>query len=292
MAAVAKGVMLSLGLITTSVSVHSALEPKTSSNKQVCVGIGKDHTPALIRHTNTCADCGEVPYDQIRKAREVSGGLVLIEAEDVEKAKGTPEEIKKAKLRMAMTPHPAGQVDLGTAPGGKLYHLTPDAGHEVGYAILRHMIEASPELAFMVQWTPRSATGTFAIRLHDGILVAQERVVAEHRMRATPTVNATADEAMLGMAAQWLSMPGVISDFDPATYLDQYETKLAEIIASKTPIQAQLIGAAELAAAAPVGATAQMDALKAMLAAASPPAKAPAKRAPRKKSPAKSAVAA
>lgn len=230
MAPVAKNVALSFGLLTTNVSVHSAIEPAVT-NKSVCVGtLGVEHPPTPIRQERVCSTCGPVPYTSVRKAREVPGGYVLLEDEDLTAARASAVEYKK---RAALTPHPASEVELATATGDKLYHLVPEAGFELAYAVLHDLLNNHPELAFCCQWTPRTSAGLFTVRAHRGLLVMQERI-RPAAMRPAPSILiAAVPEAMTGMAETVLAMPGMVTAFDPGTYADTYTDTLAGIVAGR-----------------------------------------------------------
>ena len=281
MAAVAKGVALSLGLVTASVSVHSAIESSKTGNKNCCAGsplAPHDLTP--ISQVNRCGTCNsDVSYVDIVKAHPVGDGFVRIEAEEITEAKQDATALKKIA---ALTPHSAAEVEVATVNGDKAYYLTPDLGHETTYAIIRSLVVTHPELAFVCQWTPRTNASMFRLQHRDGTLMLTERIRPQG-VKPAPVVVADAPEAMLAMGEQVLLLPGVITDFDPATYVDSYEERLAAIIATKQVVASggQVTAAAP---AMPAGQQNAMLALQAMLAAAAPAAPAPkAKRAPKVK---------
>lgn len=277
MATVASGVSLSFGLLTCTVSMSSAVEPKVS-NTNVCTGTDAhgEHAVAKVGSRNTCPECGDIAYTDIKKARKVGDGYVLLTEEDLAAVAGDPAAAERSKKTAALTAHPAENVDLRTTTGEKLYYLTPATGSEDSYATLFALVRSHPELVFLAQWTPRSKTGTFALKAFQGTLCFQERERAES-IRQAPAVPTEAPPALLAMAEQVLALPGLVVEYDPATYADSYEQKIAEIVAAKTPTSL-------IVPDAPAGAPAvqgnAMDALQAMLAAAAPPAK--PKRAPRK----------
>lgn len=274
MAAVARGVALSLGLVTASVSVHSAIESNKTQNKNCCAGApGAEHDPTPISQVNRCATCSrDVPYGEIVKAHPVGDGFVVLEAEEIVEAKQDATALKKVA---ALTPHSAAEVEIATVNGKAAYYLTPDLGHETTYAILRSLVVNHPELAFVCQWTPRSNASMFRLQHRDGVLMLSERV-RPTGVRPAPEVIADAPEAMLAMGEQVLMLPGVVTDFDPATYADTYEQRLGEIIATKQ-IVASGTPTTTSTPSLPIGQQNAMAALEAMLAAAAP-AKAPAKR--------------
>lgn len=281
MAAVAKGVALSLGLVTASVSIHSAIESSKTGNKSCCAGPpGAEHDLTPIGQVNRCSTCNrDVPYGDIVKAHPVGDGFVRIEAEEIVEAKQDATALKKVA---SLTPHSAAEVEVATVNGDKAYYLTPDLGHETTYAILRSLVVAHPELAFVCQWTPRSNASMFRLQHRDGTLMLTERV-RPSGVKPAPTVTASAPDAMIAMGEQVLLLPGVITDFDPATYVDTYEQRLAAIIATKQVVAAGGTPTVATSPSLPVGQQNAMAALEAMLAAAAPPAAPTPKKATRKK---------
>lgn len=290
MAALKKGVAFSVGLVTANCSINGAVEAKTS-NVTVCCGPdpANPHDPIRIQQVRKCSTCqakdeaagvtsgaGEVAYTQLKKAREVGDGLVLLEADELVEAKGDADAYK---TRAALTPHPAAEVYSRTTSGEKAYYVTPDPGNEVPYALLVAMVSNHPELAFVCQWTARSNATQFRVTVRDGCLMMTE-LVREQSLKPVPQVTAEAPEAMLAMAEQVLSLPDVVQGYDPDTYADHYEERIQALLASKQVHAVAGTTATPSAPSLPAGQQAAMDALAAMLAAATP---APAKKAPTKK---------
>lgn len=269
MAALKKGVAFSVGLVTANCSINGAVE-KAAGNVTVCCGDDANpHDPQRISQVRRCADCGDVAYTQLKKAREVGDGLVLLEAEEIIEAKSDAEAFK---TRAAMTPHPASEVYALTAPGEKVYYVTPDPGNEVPYDILRTMIGNHPELAFVCQWTARSNASLFRVTLHKGVLCMTE-LVRPQSLKPVPQIEVEAPEAMKVMAEQVLQLPNVVTDFDPDSYADTYEDRIQALLATKQVLSAGgTAPTSTQAPSVPASQQAAMDALAAMLAAA-PPAK-------------------
>lgn len=281
MAALKKGVSVSVGLVTASVSLYGAVE-KAAGNTTVCCGdipqaTGKstaEHDPIPLAQVKRCSTCGDVPYDKVQKARRVGEGLVLLNGTEIADAK---VDATKYLSAMACTPHPVSEVYARTAPGEKVYYLTPDPGHEVAYDVLRHMIGGHPELAFVTLWTPRSNATQFRLVVREGTLMATE-LVGTQKLKAVPQVTASAPGAMLAMAEQVLTLPGVVTDYDPDLYADTYEDNIQALLATKQVVAAGGAPTTAAAPAIPASQAAAMAALEAMLAAAAPAKPAPKKR--------------
>jgi non-homologous end joining protein Ku len=247
MNAIAKGVSLNLGgLLISSVTVNSALEPKVASgNVRVC---DAGHPPTQVRAPNVCSECarihdsfGEVPFQQLKIARPIDGGLVVLEKDELAEAKVDAEAFKKDAQ---VTAHPAEQVTMLTSTGDKMYFLSPDVDAKTkrpstananAYSALQSLVANHPELAFMTRWTPRTAMAQFQLVAYEGVLVLQERVEGSN-IRVAPVLDLESSEAINGVAEQILLMPGLpssVTDYDPVKYRDTSEERIAELIASK-----------------------------------------------------------
>ncbi len=228
---VAKGVALTFGLISASVRMSAALEGKAAgtSNVLVCT---TGHDAKQISQPRMCPECGEVPYQQLKKARPVEGGLVVLEREEIEAAQA---DATKFKSKAAVTAHPAEQVDLLSGVGEKLYYLSPEPGNEQQYTTILALVAAHRELAFMTQWTPRTALAQFQVRAVQGVLALQERT-AGGSMREVPDIQLEENEQLIGLAEQVLALPSSVCDYDPATYASHFEERIAEIVAGKTVV--------------------------------------------------------
>jgi len=280
MGTIRKNVAVSFGLLTATVNVLSAITPKPR-NVTVCTGAGgkPGHAPARIRQSTNCPECGPIEYHEIKKAREVPEGLVLLTDEDRADLAVTNDEFK---LSVKMTPHPADAVDLNTAPGEKAYYLECVPGHEQSFTVLKHLIATHPELAFMLRYTPRSNMGVYRVMVKDDALLLQERIAGD-KYSDPPAMNPIeVPEALLGMGEQVLMLPGVIVDFDLDGYRDATEDKIAAIIASRTP-ETAMVSADGTTKTTPKSAVNALSALEEMLANAAPAKPAAKKRAPAKK---------
>lgn len=231
MAALSKGVALSFGLVTASVSVHGAIEAKQASGNVLVCDAG--HDPVKITQPRTCEHCGPIPFQQAKRAVPTEGGFVVLSDEDLTSVKAAASELTK---RAALAAYPAEQVDMQTDTGEKAYFLVPDPGHEAAYAVIRSLVAAHPELAFLAQWTPRAAVGTFQLRVVDSCLALRERIDGG-RLKATPEVHAEAPEGVVALAEQILLLPGSISAFNPDTYRDTYHERVAALIEGRKVVQ-------------------------------------------------------
>lgn len=287
--AVRKAVSIVFGLLSTTVTVYSAVDSnKASGNKQVCTGYGLDdagkprsHDVTPIAQPKTCSTCGEVPHYAVQKGRPVDGGWVVFSDEDTVAIAADAVPYQKS---VNLTPHPFGAVDELTAVGDKLYHLVPDAGQEGTYALLATFIASHPETAFMGEYAPRSAIGQYRVLVRDGVIMLQQRIRTE-KVRSAPVFDKPEVPAQnLAMADMFLSMDGVVTEYDPETYRDKAAEKVAAIVATKDVLAGVATTDAPAAVATTGGTVADnMAALTAMLAQhGAIPAETPAKKGKKK----------
>lgn len=276
MAAVASSVSLTFGVISTTVAVHSAIKP---APRNVRVHVDVDGTVRRVRQQYVVDEVGVVDFTSLASAREVPQGLVLLSADDVETVTGDAQQYKKL---LDVAAHPAPAVEVDTAPGEKAYHLVPAAGQVKNYLLLVDLVASHPEIAFVTRFTPRTKALLARVVVREGVLLLQERV-GSYQIKDAPIIEPVDVPADLrAVAEQVLALPGVVTDFDLATYRDGGEDALAAIVATRAAVPD--IGGRERAAAAPRGASVDaLAALQAMVDAAATPPKARAKRASRAK---------
>jgi non-homologous end joining protein Ku len=235
MASVAKDVVLSLGLISTTVRIESAKVTATSALKTVCDGQGgHEHLPQSISSVYTCGVCGPIENrSTLKKGKKVGDGYAIVEADEIQGIKD--ETSTTFKKQIGLTPHPADEVRLTTASGDKLYYLVPANG-DTRYGALVELVKSRPDLAFCALWTPRTRASVFMLSVRDDVLVMEERTRAEE-LKPTPAVEAPSDPTLTAMAEQMLGLEGVVQRFDVAAYADTYEIRLATLVSSKDVVE-------------------------------------------------------
>lgn len=235
MSVISKNVVVSLfGTVNITCDVHGALAPRTR-NVQVCTGVGTEHAPVRITTQTVCPECGIVHVAQTNKAREVADGFVVLTAEDLADVRTDSAAFKKS---VALTPHDARAVDLGTVPGEKSYWLAPVRGNEQAYGLLARLLDRHPELSFLGRFTPRTAMAVFSLHavregetLH---LLMRERVSAEQLATAPSYVETAAPQQFDDMAEQVLGAASL--PFDMAAYRDTSAEKLDALVAARAVV--------------------------------------------------------
>lgn len=271
MASVAKNVTLSLGLISATVRLESAMTT-SESFKTTCAGQEGHpaHPLAAIKMPKQCTvGCGELPFNaKLGKAREVGGQLVPVTDEEIKAAKAASDDLYKGKIELV--PHNAEDVLTTTGQGEKLYQLIPEGGQ---YALLCRLVTAHPELAFTAMYTVKTRAAMYVLRAVKGVLLAEERVVqgGTGRMKPLPQLATDVNEQLVAMAEAFLT--DLVAPFNAANYEDGYLKAIAEIVNGREGVPVE-----KLATVTPIRQS--DDDLMAALAALTKPAK---KRAPRKK---------
>lgn len=231
MSTIAKGVNLNFGLITAAVSVKSALQPKAKTgNVQVC---DTGHDPIQVRQPRTCDECGQIAFQQIKTARPVEGGFVILDANDKAAVKEFAAGLKK---RAELTVHPREAVDVQTGVGDKTYYLVPEAGFEQAYAVLREAVSSHPELAFLTQWAARTAVATYQLQAMGDVLMFQERTTSV-RLRPAPEVDAQAPGDLVSLLESVINANGTVKPFDPQDYEDDIEARIDELMKGRDVVQ-------------------------------------------------------
>lgn len=217
MGAVRSNVVLKLGLITTSVSVQTAVSG--DSEPQLNTVCRQGHPPGKVRQLLVCPQCNSSDKATFEKGQaQTDGSFVVVDPASLEAADATEEE----KNSMALTAHPADQVDRQTLAGGKVYFLEDKVGSEA-YPLLVELVYRNPEIALCTVWAPRSRPSMFRLGVFgDTLTITQLAWPAE--VKEAPKSSGTLNEQMVPMAEQFLGQ--IKADFDP----EQFTNRRAEIL--------------------------------------------------------------
>jgi non-homologous end joining protein Ku len=243
MPSLAKGVSLSLGLISTTVRVESARESETSLN-QICQGQPgqPSHAPSTLHQKLNCPACGPVVDTSVIKRGRPSGdGFLVVEPAAIEALKSTNAEPYKKSITLGA--HPADAFDLETTRGEKMYYLVPDGTPDI-YALMVDVVRSS-DVALCGLWTPRSVASLFQLKVYErggnAALVLEERVPAAS-LKPVPVTGGKTDPDLLTVALAFV--PTLVKPLDMAAYDDGFKTKLEELFASVTPVTGLSTGVA------------------------------------------------
>jgi non-homologous end joining protein Ku len=225
-----RNITLTFGLISEAgVKLTNAIDTAAEKATQLHNVCDNNHPPSRVKQSTACPVCKNDDRATFKKAHVEGDVFTLVDADAVAELRknAVPETLKK---NVALTAHPVESVLTTTKSSGSMYYLAPGDKSDGGrYALIRDLIEARPDLAFVAEWCPVSRASMFVAHVRDGAIVLEGREAAGH-VRATPTIVATSDTTMLGMAEQMVD--ALVTDFDATTYEDTYATQLAEMLAS------------------------------------------------------------
>ena len=228
-----RNITVKLSLMSAAVGVYTAVEKK-ESNHTVCLGKpGASHPATQIRQTRSCPveDCRNDDDSTFQLvAATDDGAAVLIDRSERDAIR--EEAAKATKGVVELTPHPVESVRANTIPYGSVYYLTGKAETDEAWTHLVDAMARHPELAFLGTWSPQGKPNLYEFKLFEGtLLMVQLARTADIKVIAQ-TYSET-KEQMRAALDMFLTM--TTKAYDPAAYVSEFETKMAELLASKAP---------------------------------------------------------
>lgn len=222
-----RNITVTFGLLSIPAKLEKATEAKVS-NTNMCVGQPghASHEATPVRMPKSCELCGEITDHQVLvKGVKEGSAYKIVTQEEVAQKKA--EYAGAYKGAVNLVPHPATDFYESTGQGASINYLTPatDAAAQ-HYMLLVKLVEAHPELAFASLYTPVSATGLYVLRVHNGVLVLEERTRTQE-LKAAPVVTGEVNEALYTMLDAVLD--GFVTPYDPDAYEDKYATALRKL---------------------------------------------------------------
>lgn len=211
---------ISFGLVHIPVSLNTATQ-------DIDVHFNQLHKEdnSRIRYKKTCAHCGkEVGTSDIVKGFEYEKDqYVICTDEDFEK-------IKTEKDRTMQIIHFTSLDTISPVYFDKTYQAVPLAGGEKAFELLRQAMMNKQVVAIAKVVLGTKDTLIALIPRKDGLL-CQTMFFADE-VKALPNyTKPEVDTAQLNMAETLIS--GMIQDFTPEQYKDEYQGKLKDLIAQK-----------------------------------------------------------
>lgn len=228
------GIVLKMGAVMAQVDINSGVE-KEAALKTVCVGDAAiPHVPTPVRQSTACPGCGNSQYDTFKKAR-VEGRSSFVLVEQTEVAETRANAVGMTKEIIELSAHPIEEVREQTIQGdGSVYYLTPSKPALAPLLdLLRDTLYRHPELAFMGLWTPSSRPNLYEVKLFGNTLVMESRARTESLKIIQQPAGDVAEVVQAQMDAL---LPTMTTVFDPATYADTYQEKLAALVASREAV--------------------------------------------------------
>ena len=221
MRAIWKGA-IAFGLVNVPVKVYSATEDHDISLHQVHNADG-----GRIRYQRRCEVCSQViDYSDIEKAFEEDGRTVVLSKDEL---KAIPAENSHEIEVVQFVP----SEQLEPMMFEKSYYLEPDSKSPKAYVLLRRALEDTDRVA-IVQFALREKTRLGALRIKDDVLVLQSLLWPDEVREA----NFPSLEADVRISAQERDMSAALvesmaADFDPASFTDEYQVQLRQLIEAK-----------------------------------------------------------
>lgn len=224
--AIRTNVMLNLGLISTPVSVATALDtPDEVTLNTLCTN---GHDPVKAKQRLYCPTCDNDDRATFVKGRDVGGAFIVVPPEEL------PAPSEADRDTITLTTHPAADL-TETVPGGKAYFLTPQKGTGEAYPLLVDMIRKHPEYAFVATFAIRSVPALYRLGVRGNALTITELAWPEH-VRSVDGGNLPYNEALVPLAESFIA--DLATPFDPDNYRDDRVATLRAFMQSAQPVAA------------------------------------------------------
>jgi len=219
--AVAHKTTIAFSLVSIPVSLYTATQDTDIRFNQLCK---EDHS--RVRYKKVCSNCGsEVTNDDIVKGFEYEKDqYVIVTPNDFEK-------IKSPKDKTIQILHFAQLNQISPIYYDKAYHVTPEAGGDKAFELLRRALMDSQKVAIGKTVMGSHETLMAIIPREDGMLLATMHFADEIKdiPRSYPKPEITDQE--LAMARTLID--SMDTPFNPEQYHDEYQVKLRQLIEDK-----------------------------------------------------------
>jgi DNA end-binding protein Ku len=221
MRAIWKGA-IAFGLVNVPVKVYSATEDHDISLHQVHNADG-----GRIRYQRRCEVCSQViDYSDIEKAYEEDGRTVVLSKDEL---KAIPAENNHEIEVVQFVP----SEQLEPMMFEKSYYLEPDSKSPKAYVLLRSALEDTDRVA-IVQFALREKTRLGALRIKDDVLVLQSLLWPDEVREAKfPSLDASVKISPQERDMSAALVESMAADFDPASFTDDYQVQLRQLIEAK-----------------------------------------------------------
>lgn len=211
---------ISFGLVHIPVALHTATQDNDVHFNQLHI---EDHS--RIRYKKVCSHCGkEVSTSDIVKGFEYEDDkYAIVDESDFEK-------IKSEKDKTMQIIHFTTLNTISPVFYERTYHAVPQAGGEKAFELLRTAMMNKQVVAIAKVVLGTKDTLIALIPREDGLL-CQTMFFADEVKSLPNYVRPEIDQAQLKMAETLIG--GMIQDFAPEQYKDEYQEKLKELIATK-----------------------------------------------------------
>lgn len=219
--AVAHKSVISFGLVAIPISMYTATQDNDIHFNQLHKD---DHE--RIKYKKICGHCGEeVTSKDIVKGYQYDEGQYVVVSND------EFEKIKTEKEKSIQILHFAQLNQISPVYYEKTYQAIPQAGGEKAFELLRTALISEQKIAIGKSVIGIKDTLLAIIPREDGILISTMFYQDEVKGLAKPYNKPEISEAELKMAKTLIS--SMDTPFNPAAYIEEYQTKLKELIEAK-----------------------------------------------------------
>lgn len=234
MATAARRVNLSIGLVGAVVKLEGIREGSSREATQFKEGHAcSEKKFTLLTRKRMCPECDvEVAYEDITKLRPMDSGFVPFGKDEVTEMKEAA--LVSVKGQIPLTPHPAASVNAKIQPAGAAYYAYPDEGCSLqAYSAIYQAVQEQTEVSFCSIFSVRKGTeymaraeiinGALGVRVYmwPDEVSAPRRIDIETSERASKLMNTIVE--------------GLITDFNPEEYTNNFKGVLAEVEKSRVP---------------------------------------------------------
>lgn len=219
--AVANRTVISFGLVAIPIAMHTAVQDNDISFNQ----LHKDDYQR-VRYKKVCGHCGEeVRTEDIVKGYQYDKDhYVIVTDDDIEKIK-TPKE-KSIQIM-----HFAQLNQISPIFYDKAYHVTPEAGGDKAFELLRRALMDAQKIAIGKTVMGSHETLLAIIPREDGMLIATMHFEDEIKDIPKSYIRPEITEQELSMAKMLID--SMDAPFHPEQYHDEYQVKLRKLIEDK-----------------------------------------------------------
>ena len=217
---------ISFGLLNVPVKLYSAVARRGISLREI-----RESDGVRIRHRRVAEGTDEeVPYEKIQKAFEItSGNYVPIGKDEI--AALAPKKSRAVEVQDFVDLDEIDPIYFDSP-----YYLGPAEGAEKAYSLLASAMESSGKVAIS-RFVFRNKEHLAALRAEDGVLTlttmrfADEVVPPSELDDVLPAEKPKVAKKEVEMAEKLIE--SLTSEFDPASYRDEYREELMALIERK-----------------------------------------------------------
>lgn len=219
--AVSAKTVISFGLVAIPIAMYTATQDNDISFNQLHKD---DHQ--RIRYKKVCAHCGqEVKSEDIVKGYQYDEDhYVIVTDEELEK-------IKTEKEKSIQILHFANLNQISPIYYDKCYHVVPEAGGDKAFELLRRALMEEQKIAIGKTVMGSHETLMAIIPRQDGMLITTMHFADEIKEIPKTYNRPEVLDQELTMARTLIN--SMDTPFDPASYHDEYQSKLRKLIEDK-----------------------------------------------------------